>query len=274
MHNEAYPFVLDIGTEAGDFTARYNTIADAWNEKGRIPDFIHFSVGLWPSRTAIGHRHEALQLLENDVYALLKSGQQYAAIGECGIDRYWNNLCADTELGVGAGTGSASGAGTSDLAGEEELFCEQLSLAKRYGLAVIIHSRDGFKPTLHCIDEVGWHRGVIHCFSYGKKEAEAFLERGWYLSFPGTITYTSDTDAASIAELVSMVPDDKLLLETDAPYLTPEPVRRQVNTPLNIAYTYQAASKYRQCSIATLCKIVYQNCCRLFSYKQGTMHVE
>lgn len=274
MHNEGYPFVLDIGTEAGDFTARYNTIADAWNEKGSVPDFIHFSVGLWPSRTAIRHRHAVLQLLENDLHTLLRSGQRYAAIGECGIDRYWNHPDAEVGVGVGAGTSFASGAGTdldsgvgtSDLVGEEELFCEQLSLAKRYGLAVIIHSRDGFTPTLHCIDEVGWHRGVIHCFSYGKKEAEAFLERGWYLSFPGTITYTSDTDAASIADLLSIVPDDKLLLETDAPYLTPDPVRRQVNTPLNIAYTYQAASQYRQCSIDTLCKIVYQNCCHLFSY--------
>ena len=253
MQEEGYPFIMDIGTDAGDFTPRYNTVAEACGKDGSIPDFIHFSAGLWPGRAAIEHQAEVLQKLEADIQAILKSGQLYTAAGECGIDRYWNHA-------------GATGTGTGDLAGEETLFKEQLALAKRYGLAVIIHSRDGFEATLRCIDEVGWHRGVIHCFSYGKKEAEAFLERGWYLSFPGTITYTDNAETASeIAELVRMVPDDKLLLETDAPYLAPQPVRREVNTPLNIPYTYQAASKYRQCTVEHLCEIVHRNCRRLFS---------
>lgn len=253
MQEEGYPFIMDIGTDAGDFIPRYSTVAEACGKDGSIPDFIHFSAGLWPGRAAIEHSAEALQRLEADIQAILKSGQLYTAVGECGIDRYWNHA-------------GATGTGTDDLAGEETLFKEQLALAKRYGLAVIIHSRDGFEPTLRCIDEVGWHRGVIHCFSYGKKEAEAFLERGWYLSFPGTITYTDNAETAStIAELVRMVPDDKLLLETDAPYLAPQPVRREVNTPLNISYTYQAVSKYRQCSVEHLCEIVHRNCRRLFS---------
>ena len=253
MQEEEYPFIMDIGTDAGDFTPRYNTVAGACGKDGSIPDFIHFSVGLWPGRAAIEHQVEALQKLGSDIDTILKSGQPYTAVGECGIDRYWNHA-------------GATGTGTGDLAGEETLFKEQLALAKRYGLAVIIHSRDGFEPTLRCIDEVGWYRGVIHCFSYGKKEAEAFLERGWYLSFPGTITYTDNAETASeIGELVRMVPDDKLLLETDAPYLAPQPVRREVNTPLNISYTYQAASEYRHCTVEHLCEIVHRNCRRLFS---------
>ena len=253
MQEEAYPFVMDIGTDAGDFMPRYNAVADAWGAAGTIPDFIHFSAGLWPGRAVIEHRVEAMQMLEADIQAILKGGQPYAAVGECGIDRHWNR----------AGT---TGTGTGDLAGEERLFLEQLALAERYGLAVIIHSRDGFGSTLRCIDEVGWHRGVIHCFSYGKKEAEAFLERGWYLSFPATITYADNAEtAAEIAKLVRMVPDDRLLLETDAPYLAPQQVRREVNTPLNIPYTYRAASKYRRCSLEHLCETVYRNCCTLFS---------
>lgn len=252
MQEEKYPFIMDIGTDVGDFMPRYKAVADAWGTAGNVPDFIHFSAGLWPGRAAIEHRAEAMRMLETDIQAILKSGQSYSAVGECGIDRYWNHA-------------GAAGTGTGDLAGEERLFLEQLALAERYGLAVIIHSRDGFEPTLRCIDEVGWHRGVIHCFSYGKKEAEAFLERGWYLSFPATITYADNAETASeIAELVRMVPDDRLLLETDAPYLAPQPVRREVNTPLNIPYTYRTASEYRGCSIEYLCKTVYRNCCRLF----------
>ena len=91
------------------------------------------------------------------------------------------------------------------------------------------------------------------------------MERGWYLSFPATITYADNAEtAAEIAELVRMVPDDRLLLETDAPYLAPQALRREVNTPLNIPYTYRTASEYRGCSIEYLCKTVYRNCCRLF----------
>ena len=253
MREEGFPFVMDIGTDAGDFMPRYNAVAKVWNKAGSIPDFVHFSAGLWPGRAAIDRRTEAMQMLEADIQAILKRGQTYAAIGECGIDRYWNHV-------------GATGTGTGDLAGEERLFKEQLALAERYGFAVIIHSRDGFKPTLRCIDEVGWHRGVIHCFSYGKKEAEAFLERGWYLSFPGTITYADNAEtAAEIAALVGMVPDNKLLLETDAPYLAPQPVRREINTPLNISYTYRTASEYRHCTVEHLCEIVHRNCRRLFS---------
>ena len=253
LQEEGYPFIMDIGTDAGDFMPRYNAIADAWGKDESIPNFIHFSAGLWPGRTAIEHRVEAMQKLDADIQAILKSGQPYTAVGECGIDRYWNHA-------------GATGTGTGDLAGEEQLFKEQLALAQRYGLAVIIHSRDGFEPTLRCIDEVGWHRGVIHCFSYGKKEAETFLERGWYLSFPGTITYADNAEATfKITELLRMVPDDRLLLETDAPYLAPQPFRREVNTPLNISYTYQAASEYRHCTVGHLCEIVHRNCRRLFS---------
>ena len=252
LQDEAYPFVMDIGTEAGDFVPRYNAIAKAWGKGGVIPDFIHFSAGLWPGRQAIAHRKEALAALKADIQAILKSGQQYAAVGECGIDRYWNHAGAIDK-------------GTCDLAGEEELFKAQLALAKQYGLAAVIHSRNGFEPTIRCIDEIGWHKGVIHCFSYGKKEAEAFLERGWYLSFPGVVTYPKDAqETAETADLVRMVPAEKLLLETDAPYLTPQPVRREINTPLYISYTYQKVSEYRQCSIELLCKTVYRNCRRLF----------
>ena len=253
MQEDGFPFVMDIGTDAGDFTVRYSAVAQAWNKEGSIPDFIHFSAGLWPGKAAIAHREAAIAALEADIQAILKSGQQYTAIGECGIDRYWNYT-------------GASGKGTSDLTGEETLFKAQLSLAKRYGLAVIIHSRDGFEPTLRCIDEVGWHKGVIHCFSYGKPEAEAFLERGWYLSFPGTITYSTDKKAAlKTAELLHMVPADKLLLETDAPYLTPEPFRREINTPLHIPLTYQYAAQHLHCTVQKLCDRIYRNCRTVFA---------
>ena len=87
MQEEGYPFIMDIGTDAGDFTPRYNTVAEAYGKDGSIPDFIHFSAGLWSGRAAIEHPAEALQKLSADIQAILKSGQLYTAVGECGIDR-------------------------------------------------------------------------------------------------------------------------------------------------------------------------------------------
>ena len=101
----------------------------------------------------------------------------------------------------------------------------QLDLAKKYSLPVIVHSRDAFGATLGCIKNASYDSGVIHCFSYGKDEARAFLDRGWYISFPGNITWAKkEVDRERIASLVRYVPRDRFLLETDAPYLTPRPI--------------------------------------------------
>ena len=158
--------------------------------------------------------------------------------------------------------------GTSDIEGEEFLFKEQLKIAKEKNLSVIVHSRDAYEDTLKCIDEVGHHKGIIHCYSYGLKEAYSFLERGWYISFPGNITYAKrQADRDRIAELVRAIPADKLLLETDAPYLAPVPFRGKINTPLLIEYTYAAISEILGKSMEALAEQIYQNCCSCFSVK-------
>ncbi len=255
MHDEGFPFVMDIGTDAGDFIPRFQAVADAWSEYGAIPDFIHFAAGLWPSKKAIENQAESLAALEQDIQTILKSGIRYSAVGECGIDRYWNGK--DDKNG-----------GTTDLEGEEALFKAQLAMAKRYNLPVVIHTRDGFEATLKCIDEIGWHKGVIHCFSYGKDEARQFFERGWYISFPGTITYyKTPEEKQRIAEIMQSIPHELLLLETDAPYLTPAAGRGEANTPLFISETYRQASEFLNVPIEYLCDLVYKNCCTLFAVK-------
>ncbi len=253
LEEQSFQFVMDIGTEAGDFSRRFNAVADAWADKGCIPGFIHFSAGLWPSKQAIENRTQSLRALEQDIQSIFEKGLHYAAVGECGIDRYWN------------GSGGKKG-GCADTESEEALFKAQLALARQYNLAVIIHSRNGFKPTVECIDEIGWNKGVIHCFSYGKEEACQFLERGWYLSFPGTITYyKTEAEKQRIADIMRTVPHDRLLLETDAPYLTPQSARGEVNTPLFIAEVYSQASEFLGVSTEYLCSLVYENCCKLFA---------
>ncbi|MGP1595089.1 MAG: TatD family hydrolase [Treponema sp.] len=252
MENTGMPFIMDIGTKPGDFYHRLQTVQSVYTKKTSFSNCIHFSAGIWPDRASIENQEPALHALHSDITTILALGHRYTAVGECGIDRYWN--------------GTHTKYGTQDTAAEELLFKKQLALAKKYGLAVIIHSRDAFEPTLHCIDEIGWHRGVIHCFSYGIEEAAEFIKRGWYISFPGTITYPEYNKTPEyLIQLLSSVPANRLLLETDAPYLSPVPVRQEINTPLGIAYTYEKVSAILHIPLEQLCSLVYENCCRLFA---------
>lgn len=245
-----YRFLMDIGTEPGDLAKRQ----DIFN--GNIPDFIHFAAGLWPHAESIANPKSSMEALKKDIETILSSGAKYCALGECGLDRYWN----------GSPAAERGEAGTTNIDGEEYLFKEQLKLAKEKNLSVIVHSREAFKDTLKCIDEAGHHKGVIHCYSYGKAEAELFLERGWYISFPGNITYPKkQSEKDKIAELIKSIPQDRLLLETDSPYLAPKPFRGKLNTPLLIEYTYTAVSEILDIGIPALAEQVYVNCCNCFT---------
>lgn len=283
MTARSFPFVLDIGTKNGDFSDRLSLVAES-SPSRECPDFIHFSCGLWPDGSIIADRLSAVAELEADVVAMLAFSRHrngspgFAALGECGLDRYWNGTAASTRVSPSGATDAAGstsstrvppaddGPGTEDIAGEEELFCMQLELAKKYSLPVIVHSRDAFDATLGCIRNSGRDRGVIHCFSYGKDEARAFLDRGWYLSFPGTITWPKKTaDRERIADLVRYVPRDRLLLETDAPYLAPVPVRGTMNTPLLIEHTYECAAGILGMDTAALALVIAENARELFA---------
>jgi len=259
MDDLGYRFVLDIGTKPGDLASRMERIcADG------IPSFIHFTAGLWPRTQVVADRFEALKMLEADIDTILSRPSGYAALGECGLDRYWNGPAA---LERNASDGD-DGPGTTDTAGEEELFSMQLDLAKKKSLPVIIHSREAFDATLGCVRNGGWDSGVIHCFSYGIEEARAFIDRGWYISFPGNITWGKrESDRDRIASLLRYVPRDRLLLETDAPYLTPAPHRGKTNTPLLIEHTYAHAAQAIGLDVPALAELVFANARDLFSRK-------
>ena len=259
LKKENFKFIMDIGTEPGDLKKRIDCVREI--SEGDIPAFIHFAAGLWPHTETIASRDKSLQKLEDDIKMGLKEAHKTSstppifALGECGLDRYWNGKNAKM-LNEG---------GTLDVEGEKELFIEQLKMAKKYNLAVIIHSRDAYEETLECIDKVGWNKGVIHCYSYGEEEAKTFLERGWFISFPGNITFAkTQTAIQKIRALALSIPKERLLLETDAPYMTPVPLRGKPNTSLYIKHTYQKMSEYLDISVEELCDIVFENCCKLF----------
>lgn len=256
-------FALDIGTKADDLSERQEHFAESLDLmedsvlKGRAEKMIYFSAGIWPDPDSIQERYECMETLEEQIEDATDDGERFAkklaAIGECGLDHHWNPDGRSEE-----------DFNKAMFEGERELFMLQIKLAKKLQLPVIIHSRDAFDDTISCIDEVGYHKGIVHCYSYGEDEAKAFLDRGWYIAFGGAVTYTKKNKLYEMENLLRYVPEDRILLETDAPYLTPVPHRGTPNTPLFIKYTYDFIATKRNITVDKLCKIVDENCKKLF----------
>lgn len=164
--------------------------------------FFYGAVGVHPNETG--------ELNENLLNWLKEVARhpKVVAIGEIGLDYYWNEPDRETQ---------------------KHWFIRQLNLAREVGLPVIIHSRDAAKDTLDIMksqksDEIG---GVIHCFSYGKDLAREYLSMGFYLGIGGVVTFKN---AKKLKEVVEYMPMDKMVLETDCPYLSPEPFRGTRNS--------------------------------------------
>jgi TatD DNase family protein len=145
---------------------------------------------------------------------------------------------------------------------QERLFEGQLAIASRLGLPMIVHSRDAAPETLSTISRCRSSSPVIiHCFSYGPAEARAFLDSGCWLSFAGNITYKG---SLGIREACALVPSDRLLLETDSPYMNPVPRRGESATPLDVGRSYALAAGLRGVSVAELADVVARNARSLF----------
>ena len=256
-------FALDIGTRADDLLPRREIIE---KEISKLPeklqnqthDFIFYSAGIWPDVEEIKDRHNALKKLKASIEEFCKtSGRKLTAIGECGIDHHWNPAGADGR--------SESDFDDEVFKGEKELFCMQLEYAQSLDLPVIVHSRDAFKDTVDCIKETGYSKGIIHCYSYGLEEAKVFLDSGWYLAFGGATTYTKKSKMEQMTELLRYVPEDRLLLETDSPYLAPVPFRGQTNTPVLIEHVYNFIAAARNTTPEDLSQSVDKNIRNLFN---------
>ncbi|MDO9289216.1 MAG: YchF/TatD family DNA exonuclease [Thermodesulfovibrionales bacterium] len=234
-------------------------------ELSREYDFIYSSVGI--------HPHDAKDFTE-DVYDKIKKwatefriqntpsltlpprgggrggGEQskvnsvqipkVVAIGETGLDYHYDNSPREIQ---------------------REVFRKQLELAGELGLPVIIHSRESKKDTLEILKESGINRGVMHCFSGDMDMAERVMEMGLYISIAGPVTFKNAKNLGGIAKTI---PDDYLLIETDAPYLTPEPLRGKRNEPAFVKHTAEKIAELRGISFEDIARITTLNAKRLF----------
>lgn len=260
-------FALDIGTRSDDLLERQalleKTIAQIQDSKlaEKVRNYLYFSAGIWPDMDSIHKRFECIKELEEQIQKA-NSGDEdilhrrVVAIGEGGIDHHWNPAGVDGRC--------EDDFDRKTYLAERELFELQLQLAKKMDLPFIVHSRDGFSDTLDCIKNVGWNKGIIHCYSYGLEEAKAFLDLGWYISLSGSVTYTKKKNMEAMEELIKYIPSDRLLCETDAPYLAPVPERGTVNTPVKVEHTYAFVSQIRGISKEELSDLVDKNVKVLF----------
>ncbi len=143
---------------------------------------------------------------------------------------------------------------------QREVFARQVELAAASGKPVIIHTREAWEDTMRVLGP-GPHRGIFHCFSGGPEEAAQALELGFYISFAGVVTFPK---AVRIQEAARMVPPDRLLVETDAPYLAPVPRRGKRNEPAFVVETARRLSELRGESFERIAAVTTENFARLF----------
>jgi TatD DNase family protein len=202
--------------------------------------------GTYPGIFAIlgVHPHDAANVGEKDLDSLkaLARHEKVKAWGEIGLD-FFRNL--------------------SPPAIQQEIFRRQITIAKELKLPVVIHSRSATRETITCLREerAGEMGGVIHCFSGDAKAARQYLEMGFLISIPGVVTFNK---AEGLREVVKGLPADKLLLETDAPFLAPVPHRGKRNEPAYVSLTAAACAEIRGEDISVLADFTTRNARRVF----------
>lgn len=255
-----FKFGLDIGTGRNDLEQRQACVEETINQMSdkaaaeKARNFMYYSAGIWPNIEDIHDRENAMKDLRQSI-----QGKKIVAIGECGLDHHWNPSGADGRC--------ESDFDEKTYKGEKELFQMQLEFAKELKLPVIIHSRDAFEDTLDCLKNVGYHNGIVHCYSYGIEEAEKFLDLGWYIAFGGATTYTKKAKLDDMKALLQFVPEDRFLCETDAPYLAPVPFRGQSNNPVLVEEVYKFIAQLRGTTPEALSELVDENIDTLFFAK-------
>lgn len=146
---------------------------------------------------------------------------------------------------------------------QTKVFADQLELAKNLAKPVVIHLRNAHKEGLDILEKAAPFKagGVIHCFSGDQNDADRALELGFYISIPGTVTYKKN---GGLRAIISRLPADRILLETDAPFLAPEPLRGKNNEPAFIVHTARKVAEIRQVSVQDIACATTANAIRLF----------
>ena len=196
-------------------------------------DCIYTTIGISPN--------DVEDLAKVDSLEELLKEKKIVAIGEIGLDYYWNKENKDIQ---------------------KELFIKQIELANKYNLPIVIHTRDAAIDTIDILKNHPCNKkGVFHCCPLNQELIKEGLKLGFYISFSGNITFKNAKSDACI----ELVPLDRILIETDSPYLTPEPLRGTRNDSRNVKLVAQKIASVKNLSLEEIAKITYENANRIFN---------
>lgn len=231
VYKEGICGVLNVG-------ANLDSSANSVRLAGEF-DHVWAAVGIHPSdaqQIGIERLDEALNVIRE-----LAAKPKVVAIGEIGLDYHYDDIDKDCQSAY---------------------FAAQMELARELKLPVIIHTRDAMGDTLDLLARYPNVTGVMHSFSGSAEVARQLCDKGWYISFSGPVTYKN---AAKVKEAAAIVPEDRILVETDSPYLPPVPHRGKMNYSGYMHYTLEAVADIRGKTPEDMAAITVANTCRLFN---------
>lgn len=198
---------------------------------------VNCTVGVHPTYIQEDNSQVAAELTE------LAGDPSVKAIGEIGLDYFWAKEPAQHKR-------------------QQEVFIAQLQVTAQCGKPVVIHCREAIADCLAIMKDFGGIRAIFHCFTGTLAEATAVLDAGYWLGFTGVVTFKKSEELRQVAR---MTPEDRILVETDAPYLTPEPMRKQkINEPAMVVHTARAVAEIRGVSYEEFERITDTNAARFF----------
>ena len=204
-------------------------------------DFIYTTCGISPNDIPEGEKEFYKELIE--IKELTKN-EKCVAIGEIGLDYYWNKENKEYQ---------------------KRAFIEQINLANEVDLPIVIHSRDAISDTLEILKNNKVNRkGVFFFFLLNRELVKEALKLGFYISFAGPVTFKNSKNAQ---EIIKMVPNERFFIETDSPYLSPEPNRGKRNDSRNLKYIVEKIAKEKNIDIEKVAEISYKNAVEFFRIK-------
>lgn len=172
-----------------------------------------------------------------------KNSNKIVAIGEIGLDYYWEKDNEKRNI-------------------QKQAFIKQIEIANKYKLPIVIHTREAVMDTLEILKNYNViKKGVFHCCPLNRELVKEALKLEFYISFAGPVTFKNSKNAN---EIIEMVPNNRILIETDSPYLAPEPNRGKRNDSRNVKYIAQKIAEVKQIDVEEIAKITYDNACRIF----------
>lgn len=247
IHSKDYPIDPDLAISNAEAEGVHSLICVGTNLKDSVKavEFAKDRENVYPS---IGlHPHHAKEYINKtnslEEFTKLASEPRIVAIGECGLDYYYDH---------------------SDRESQRDIFEFQIDIAIKNSLPLIFHIRSAFDDFWPIIDNFQGVKGVIHSFTAGPKVLQKALDRGLMIGLNGIMTFTKDLPQLESAKLV---PSENLLLETDAPFLTPTPYRGKICEPKYVRATCEFLAKLRSENIAEFAKTTTDNAKNLFKFK-------